>query len=108
MQSTLASTKIVHANGSLNASNAAEFQAHLHQHIQSDLATSLFVDMSQVDSLDSAGLISLISALKLARQLGKQFYLYAVPPKVRIVFELTRLDQVFDLVDELPAMPMAA
>lgn len=108
MQSTLASTQVIQAHGSLNASNAAEFQAQLHQHIQSDFASGLVVDMSQLESLDSAGLISLISALKLARKLSKRFCLCAVPPTIRIVFELTRLDQVFEMVDELPRLPMAA
>lgn len=100
---------VVQAQGSLNASNAPAFQTALMQQIQSDFASGLFVDMSQVESLDSAGLISLVSALKQARQLQKRFCLYSVPPAIRIVFELTQLDRAFEMVDELPqAMPLAA
>jgi anti-sigma B factor antagonist len=100
---------IFQAKGSLNASNADDFYSSLMQHIQSDLASGLFVDMSGVESLDSAGLISLVSALKHARQLQKNLCLCSVPPAIRIVFELTQLDRAFEMVDELPkSMPMAA
>lgn len=103
------SMAIVQAQGSLNASNALAFQTSLMQQIQSDFASGLFVDMSQVESLDSAGLISLVSALKQARQLQKRFCLCSVPPAIRIVFELTQLDRAFEMVDERPqAMPLAA
>lgn len=100
---------IFQAQGSLNASNAQDFQGSLMQQIQSDRTCGLFVDMSQVESLDSAGLISLVSALKHARQIQKRLCLCSVPPAIRIVFELTQLDRAFEMVDELPqAMPMAA
>jgi anti-anti-sigma factor len=65
--------------------------------------------MSQVESLDSAGLIALVSALKQARQLQKRLCLFSVPPAIRILFELTQLDRAFEMVDELPqSLPMAA
>ncbi|PZO45350.1 MAG: anti-anti-sigma factor [Shackletoniella antarctica] len=109
MQTMSKEMAIFQAQGSINASNAQDFQGSLMQQIQSDRACGLFVDMSQVESLDSAGLISLVSALKHARQLQKRLCLYSVPPAIRIVFELTQLDRAFELVDELPqALPMAA
>ena len=109
MQTMAKEMAIFQAQGSINASNAQDFQGSLMQQIQSDRACGLFVDMSQVESLDSAGLISLVSALKHARQLQKRLCLYSVPPAIRIVFELTQLDRAFELVDELPqVLPMAA
>ncbi|PSR19708.1 anti-anti-sigma factor [filamentous cyanobacterium CCP3] len=108
MQTMTKEMAIFQAQGSLNASNAPEFHASLMQNIQSDLASGLFVDMSQVESLDSAGLISLVSALKHARQLQKRLCLCSVPPTIRIVFELTQLDRAFEMVDELPQFVPAA
>lgn len=103
------SLAIVQAQGSLNASNAHAFHSYLFQQIQSDLASGLVVDMSQVESLDSAGLIALVTALKQARQLQKRLCLFSVPPAIRILFELTQLDRAFEMVDELPqSLPMAA
>ena len=103
------SLAIVQAQGSLNASNAHAFHSSLIQQIPSDLASGLVVDMSQVESLDSAGLIALVTALKQARQLQKRLCLFSVPPAIRILFELTQLDRAFEMVDELPqSLPMAA
>jgi anti-sigma B factor antagonist len=102
------SMAIVKPQGSLNASNAQDFQVRLLEQIQHHSATGLVVDMSQVESLDSAGLISLVSALKHARQSSKRFCLCSVPPAIRIVFELTQLDRAFELLDEAPQLALAA
>jgi anti-sigma B factor antagonist len=108
MQTMMNSLSIVQAQGSLNASNAKAFQVRLLEQIQYDHASGLAVDMSQVDSLDSAGLIALVAALKQARQRSKRFYLCAVPPAIRIVFELTQLDRAFEMLEEVPQLAVAA
>lgn len=103
MQSIQSALTIVQPSGALNATNAHNLQAQLSEHIAADNSAGLMVDMSCVESLDSAGLVSLISALRLARNLRKRFCLCSVPPSIRIVFELTQLDQVFEFVDEFSA-----
>ena len=104
MQTMTNAMAIVQAQGSLNASNAQDFHLSLVERIQCDKSSGLVVDMSRVESLDSAGLISLVSALKQARQLSKRFCLCAVPPTIRIIFELTQLDRVFEMIgDTSPA-----
>jgi anti-anti-sigma factor len=50
--------------------------------------------------LDSAGLIALVAALQRSRMLGKQLYLCSVPPGIRMIFELTQLDRVFEILEE--------
>jgi anti-anti-sigma factor len=92
---------VVQPSGALNAANAYVLQTQLWNHIASDSSLGLMVDMSQVESLDSAGLVSLISALRVARNLSKRFCLCSVPPSIRIVFELTQLDQVFEFIDDM-------
>lgn len=108
MQTVTESMAVVQPQGSLNASNAQDFQSVLLERIQGETASGLLVDMSHVESLDSSGLISLIAAFKQARLLGKDFYLYSVPPGIRIVFELTQLDQAFEILDEGSASLLAA
>jgi len=66
------------------------------------IAHELVVDMSRVESLDNAGLVSFMSALNAAQPRFKQLSLYCVPPSIRIVFELTQLDRLFHLVDHAP------
>lgn len=101
MEGLRSNLTLVQPSGALNAANAHALQTHLSEQISCDKSTGLMVDMSQVESLDSAGLVSLISALRLARDFSKRFCLCSVPPSIRIVFELTQLDQVFEFADEL-------
>ncbi|NEQ42644.1 MAG: anti-sigma factor antagonist [Leptolyngbya sp. SIOISBB] len=101
MQSIQTALTIVQPCGALNATNAYSLQTELSEYIAADNSAGLMVDMSGVESLDSAGLVSLISVLRMARNLSKRFCLCSVPPSIRIVFELTQLDQVFEFVDEL-------
>ncbi|HEY9887247.1 MAG TPA: STAS domain-containing protein [Candidatus Obscuribacterales bacterium] len=101
MESLQTALTVVQPSGALNAANAHSLQNQLTEHIAADHSLGLMVDMSRVESLDSAGLVSLIAGLKMARNLSKRFCLCSVPPSIRIVFELTQLDQVFEFVDEL-------
>lgn len=99
MQSLLSRAQgaLVRAQGHVNAANIAEFEAQIHQAVASD-ATSVLVDMSQVESLDSAGLMALVSGLNRAQQLEKRLSLCSMPATVKIIFELTQLDRVFEIL----------
>ncbi|MDZ4874499.1 MAG: hypothetical protein CLLPBCKN_003895 [Chroococcidiopsis cubana SAG 39.79] len=57
------------------------------------------IDLAQVDFMDSAGLVSLVSGLKSARQIGCRLVLCNVQASVRLVLELTQLDSVFEIFD---------
>jgi anti-anti-sigma factor len=94
------SMAMIQAQGSLNASNAQDFQNHLMLHLESEASLGLLVDLSQLESLDSAGLIALVAALQKSRQLGKRLYLCSVPAGIRMIFELTQLDRVFEILEE--------
>ncbi|WP_080810913.1 STAS domain-containing protein [Halomicronema hongdechloris] len=95
-------------SGALSAANAQDFYGQMASQLRSDPVTGLVVDMSQVESLDSAGLNALASALQLAQTLNKTFRLKAVPPSIQIIFELTQLDGVFELADDSAVLPVAA
>lgn len=104
---TLPQMKTVQPCGYLNASNVAEFQQQLTTVVSSQQYSALLVDMSQVESLDSAGLMALVSALSLAQRLGKRFSLCSVSASIRIIFELTQLDQVFEIFENHVAFEAA-
>ncbi|AFZ02167.1 STAS domain-containing protein [Calothrix sp. PCC 6303] len=55
------------------------------------------IDLTQVDFMDSSGLVSLVTGLKSARQSGCRLVLCGVQPPVRLVLELTHLDSVFEI-----------
>lgn len=109
-QSTLFQTRttIIQPSGHINAENAALLKQQLAETVSSQEHSCLLVDMSQVESLDSTGLMALVSALTLAQQLNKQFGLFGISPAVRIVLELTQLDRVFNIFESRPAIETIA
>ena len=98
---------VVCPQGHLNASNANQFKDQLTAAVSSHQESILLVDMEQVESLDSAGLMSLVSALSLSRDLDRRFSLCSVLPSIRIIFELTQLDRVFEIFDDRAAFQSA-
>ncbi|TVQ18996.1 MAG: anti-sigma factor antagonist [Leptolyngbya sp. DLM2.Bin15] len=92
----------------LDVSTAPVFQADLMAAIAASSA-DIWVDMAEVTSLDSAGLMALVTGLTRAQSLNREFYLCNVSSSARIVFELTQLDRIFAFKEEsLPAKPLAA
>ena len=88
--------------GTLNAESASRFQQQLVSAIRDSCGRELIVDMSAVDSLDNAGLVSFMSTLNAARVQSKRLSICSAPPSVRIVFELTQLDRVFTMIEPEP------
>jgi anti-anti-sigma factor len=56
---------------------------------------ALIVDMVNVEFIDSQGLHKLLSALKLMQSQNSNLLLCSQQPSVRLVFEITRFDQLF-------------
>ncbi len=61
----------------------------------------LVVDLSSVTFIDSSGLGALLSGYKNATQRGGSLVLSGPQPRVRAMFELTRLNRVFDIYPRL-------
>jgi len=99
MQELLAKPSItcVQPTGHINAANSVAFQKHLESALEQQPHQSLLVDLSHVESLDSAGLMALISARALAQRSNVDFHLCGVSPTLRIIFEVTQLDRVFQI-----------
>jgi anti-sigma B factor antagonist len=106
MQSLLARPEltVLQPKGHINASNAEQLQTQLLRAVASEDSKVLLVDMQQVESLDSAGLMALVSALSLAQRLNRRLSLCGVSRSIRIVFELTGLDRVFEIFDSRAAL----
>lgn len=63
--------------------------------------SNLLVDLSRVGFLDSSGLGALVRAMTTSQNEGGQTKLLGVGPQVRKLLEMTRLDSVFELYDDL-------
>ena len=97
----------IEPHGHVNAANASEFQKQLTNAVISEDYSTFLVDMERVDFLDSAGLMALVSAFRLAQSLGRHFIICSVKPSIRMVFELTQLDKVIDIFDNRNTVEMS-
>jgi len=57
------------------------------------------IDMSHVDFIDSSGLCALVGGLNIARQRGCRLVICNLSATVRLIFEITQLDQLFEIFD---------
>jgi anti-sigma B factor antagonist len=63
----------------------------------------LVVDLSDVTYIDSAGLAALIQAMQKVEGYGGKFRLAGLQETVRSIFEISRLDQVFQIFPDANA-----
>ena len=63
----------------------------------------LVVDLSGVTYIDSAGLAALIGAMQKVEGYGGKFLLAGLQETVRSIFEISRLDQVFQIFPDADA-----
>ena len=63
----------------------------------------LVVDLSEVTYIDSAGLAALIEAMQKVEGYGGRFLLAGLQGTVRSIFEISRLDQVFQIFPDADA-----
>lgn len=106
MQTIIAYPKItvIRPQGTLNASNAVEFQRQIITVVAQERQSIFVVDMERVESLDSAGLMALVSGLRLAQAMDQRFGLCSVCASIRMILELTQLDRVFELFESVAAL----
>lgn len=99
MQAILNNPKItiVRPQGSLNAVNGLKLEEELSIALNQTKSTIVLIDLKEVDLIDTAGLMTLVSALRKAKQLEQRLRLCSVSPSHRIIFELTQLDRVFEI-----------
>ncbi|MEL6438215.1 MAG: STAS domain-containing protein [Cyanobacteria bacterium J06621_8] len=93
--------------GSLSAANASEYLNCLTVEVRSSVNSALLVNMEAVEFMDSAGLMTLIKAFRLAESLGRKFGICSIAPSVKIMFELTQLDQAFEIYEDSQAFQSA-
>jgi len=63
----------------------------------------LVVDLSEVTYIDSAGLAALIEGMQKVEGYGGKFRLAGLQETVRSIFEISRLDQVFQIFPDADA-----
>jgi anti-sigma B factor antagonist len=57
------------------------------------------VDLTHVEFIDSAGLMALVAGLQTAAENNCRLVLSRICPAVKLIFEITQLDQAFEIID---------
>lgn len=89
-------TVIVEAAGEIDLRCSAAFQQALLEPLEKN-PQRMIVDLAQVTYMDSSGVASLVKLLSRVRRGKIELKLASLTPRVRSVFEITRLDTVFEI-----------
>jgi len=89
-------TAVVHVVGDVDLSRSTEFQQSLLA-LMDRKPERIVVDLAGVEYMDSSGVASLVKLLSRSRKAGAQLSLVGLGERVRSIFEITRLDTVFDI-----------
>ncbi|KAF2992814.1 Anti-sigma-B factor antagonist [Methylocystis sp. MJC1] len=84
----------------LDAHNSSELKERILRTLEEG-GRRLVVDLADVKFIDSSGLGALLSGYKNANQRSGTFVLSGLQPRVRSMFELTRLNRVFEIYPRL-------
>ncbi|KAF3890133.1 MULTISPECIES: STAS domain-containing protein [Nostocales] len=87
--------KVLQPYGILNRSSSNELRREV-QDIMTDKTDIVLLDLSNVSFIDSSGLGALISVMKVVRSGNAKFYICSMNDQVRMLFELTKMDRIFE------------
>lgn len=82
--------------------NAAQIKHELLTFLDISSLECLWLDMSQVNFIDSIGIGILATVYSTAKQQNRRIVLCKINPPVQLVLELTGLDQVLEFSDTIP------
>ena len=91
---------IISLAGEIDMKCSSELRAKFMELFKSRPAV-LIVDMTEVEFMDSSGLAILVEALKWCRQNDSKLKLVGMVQTVRNVFEISRLDSIFQICDTI-------
>jgi len=80
----------------LGGNEALNFQSVISSFIETD-ADTLYIDMIDVDIINSSGLGMLISGVSMLKKSGKTMELLNVPDKVKKLLQITQFDKIFNI-----------
>lgn len=89
--------------GAIDASNAKQVQQDLLGFIRNVSALTIILNFQEVEFLDSAGLMALVAGYKEAKNRNQDFKIIGVSPSVRLIFEVSQLDEILAVRDCLDA-----
>ena len=93
---------VITPEGEIDLIRSPQFRAELIELLDQGTGR-LIVDLSQVPFMDSSGVATLVEALQVQRRKGRKLVLCGLQAKVRSIFEISRLDRVFQITEDAAA-----
>ena len=94
--------KVLEPAGILDSTKAEEFRQTVDQALKQG-AEVILIDLKDISFIDSSGLGTLVVLLKKVRSMGKKLCICSINDQVRMLFELTNMDQVFEVYSDREA-----
>lgn len=91
---------VVDVNGDITLRSTPEVRKVLLDLFRDKRTERVIVNLTKVRYIDSAGIASLVEALRLSRDTNRGFSLFGLNNAARQVLELTRLTKVFEIYEE--------
>lgn len=88
--------QVIHPSGTLDGTSTQSLLQEVDQLGATGIKTVL-VNLQHVTFIDSSGLGALVAAFKAMRAAGGKLVLCSANPQARMLFELTSMDQVFEI-----------
>lgn len=92
-------TGVVKLTGRLDAASVKGFKDSVASLVKKEIC-NIIVDMKEVEFVDSSGLGSLVSCLRLVNNEGGDIRLSSLQNQIRSLLELTRMHRVFQIFDD--------
>lgn len=90
--------KVLQPQGILDGTKATQFRQEISDSVLAGAKTVL-IDFQDVTFMDSSGLGALVLALKTVRAAGSKLVVCSINEQIRILFELTSMDRVFEIFE---------
>lgn len=90
--------RILAPEGEIDLHGSPKLRAELQTLVEEKIPVVL-ADFSGVKYIDSSGLATLVEYVRDSKSFGGRLALFGLQPKVRMVFELVRLNELFTITD---------
>jgi anti-sigma B factor antagonist len=91
-----ANIKVIQPAGVLDGTQTHQFRGELNEVVNTG-ASLILVDLQDVTFMDSSGLAALVTAFKTVRSAGGKLCVCSVNQQIKMLFELTSMDRVFEI-----------
>jgi len=97
-----ANIRILEPTGILDGTQAEAFRQEVDAALDEGVDT-LLIDLKNITFVDSSGLGILVVVLKKVRACNKEMYVCSINDQVKMLFELTSMDRVFEVLPDRDA-----